>query len=134
MNADLQHAVSGFAHDNEIVMLVVDPRHPDAMDVASFLWEDPADEFLNAETIKAVATKELDRLFVLVGTPFQQLMMTRAGKATEAKSWLSSMTEWAERRKLSLAILAIVQPELKEPIGAIIDQSSKADRFAKFLI
>ena len=134
MTPDLTQAIAEFGRENGVVMLIADPRHPDALEAASFLWGSSADEFLNAEVIKAVSTKELDKVFAFVGIPFQRLLMTNSGRAAEVEQWAGEIAGWYANKRMSPAILAITQDEsLKTAVGNIISASDQADRWSKFL-
>lgn len=132
MQADLQQALASYAHDNEIVMLICDPFHADGPETASFYWGGAAGELLNAEAVRAVTTRQLERLFVFIGKPFGKLRLTKAGPPDEAIAWASDMAKLG-KKKLSPAILAFVKSEsLRATVAEIIVDSENDERWSKF--
>ena len=133
MTPDLQQALASYAHDNEIVMLICDPFHADGPETASFYWGGAADELLNSEAVRAVTTRQLERLFVFIGKPFGKLRLTKAGPPDEVIAWASDMAKLWGKKKLSPAILAFVKSEpLRATVAEIIADSENNERWSKF--
>lgn len=132
---NFKQALCTFATDNPIVMLICDPFHPASFAAASFFYGSVADDFLSAECISATASKDLDRVFVFSGIPFEILDLKRSGKSANIDTWLGALLTESVKRKATPAILALIhRPELRDKVEKMIADLDREERWAKFLV